>query len=451
MTMPNDLHLLPLEFRSNIVKDIMAHISAGDSCSIVGIGSVGKTNLLRFLQQQTVKQKYLKENAQKTVILYVDCNKLLETSRWGLFELMLYQIHQWAALDNPINPEYIDALYSSMESIKRKKFGVRYIDSALHHICNQQGFKVVFLIDEFDQVYRKLPKKTFSGLRALRDEYKYQLCYIPATRMELNKIRKPSFEIEGFSELATPRTIWLGPLNTSDANHAIIRISSRYKTKLSEGQAQTLLKITGGHPGLLSMALSSINVPNDNLEDNLLNQRNIQEECYRILGCVKNEEHKTLMQIATGITSRNNLKKTILKQLEDKGLIGGTWASSEEIFSSLFRLFLLQENPVAGRRIRVDRKNCSVWLDGYLVNEIQKREFELLALLEENKGETCSYDSIVRSLYPKEDILLGSLPNDDRIKSVLKRLRKSLRKYIQDPNIIETKQNVGLRLNDPVS
>jgi ABC-type cobalamin/Fe3+-siderophores transport system ATPase subunit len=440
---------LPLDFRHDIVENIMTHISAGDSCSIVGIGSVGKTNLLRFLQQPEVKEKYLNKNAIKTHFLYVDCNKLLEVSRWGVFELLLYQIHQLASAEDSIDKVYISTLYASMQNLNRKKFGIRYLDSALHHICMQQGCRVVFLIDEFDQVYRKLPKKTFSGLRALRDEYKYQLCYVPATRMCLDKIRKPIFEVEGFSELVTPHTIWLGPMSASDANHAIARIARRYQTALSEEQVQMLLKLTGGHPGLLRMALSSAHIPEETLEETLISQRNIHEECYRIFNCLTKQENQSLFQMARGHTSEIIPQRPVLTQLTQKGFIGGDWASSDAIFSTLFQRFLLQENPVAGRRIRIDRVKREVWIDGYKAEGVRLKEYDLLDLLDEHNGEICTYNSIYRKLYLDEEVYQTPLSNDPQIKGVLKRLRKALRIYIDDQNIIETIHGEGLRLNDP--
>ena len=50
---------LPITFRASEVEQIMAVLRAGESCTVVGIGSVGKSNLLRFLQREDVRQAYL--------------------------------------------------------------------------------------------------------------------------------------------------------------------------------------------------------------------------------------------------------------------------------------------------------------------------------------------------------------------------------------------------------
>ena len=45
---------LPITYRAPEVKQILAAVQAGDSCSVIGIGSVGKSNLMRFLQREDV-------------------------------------------------------------------------------------------------------------------------------------------------------------------------------------------------------------------------------------------------------------------------------------------------------------------------------------------------------------------------------------------------------------
>ena len=452
MTSLQEVIKLPLEFRTNSVSAIMKHIKAGDSCSIVGIGSVGKTNLLRFLMRDDVKRFYLGEETDSIIISYVDCNKLLQLSRWGFLELMLFQLRQSVQkFLMPDSPEenQIKNFYSKIERSKNRKFAFRHVDNAINVVTNQLGKKVVFLIDEFDQVYRNLPKKSFAALRALRDEYKYQLTYIPATRMELNQLRKPQNEIESFAELITPRTIWLGPLSSADAKQTVARIYSRYSGALDEERIQDLLRISGGHPGFLSMVASAIELPSNNLESSLIGQVNVQEECYRILYSLPHEEQQALILLALHGGAKS-IPQTVKARLAQKGLLGGEWASEGKIFSSLFSCFLVEQKPVTGRRVRVDTMKRQVWIEGHLASEIDGKEFDLLAFLDMNNGEICRYNEIVRHLYPQDSILEGNLQNDDRLSAVLKRLRKLLRSYIDDTNLIETDRGIGIRLNDKI-
>ena len=42
---------LPLYSRASEVDQVMSSIQSGESCLVIGIGSVGKSNLIRFIQQ----------------------------------------------------------------------------------------------------------------------------------------------------------------------------------------------------------------------------------------------------------------------------------------------------------------------------------------------------------------------------------------------------------------
>ena len=78
---------LPITYRASEVKKILAAVHAGDSCSVVGIGSVGKSNLLRFIHREDVRFTYLdQEERASRLFVYIDINKILKQSLWGLLE-----------------------------------------------------------------------------------------------------------------------------------------------------------------------------------------------------------------------------------------------------------------------------------------------------------------------------------------------------------------------------
>jgi hypothetical protein len=76
-------------YRQEILTPVMHTIAAGESCSIVGVASTGKSNLFRFLLRPEVRQTYLGENWGNYLFLYIDTHSLTELSEWGLYELLL--------------------------------------------------------------------------------------------------------------------------------------------------------------------------------------------------------------------------------------------------------------------------------------------------------------------------------------------------------------------------
>jgi hypothetical protein len=161
-------------FRQEIVTRIMHTIAAGESCSIVGVASTGKSNLFRFLRRPEVRQRYLEESWGNYLFLYIDTHSLTELSEWGLYELLLRRTVETTA-DLKIEgqwSELFNDLYQQAVQPEKRPLARGYLERSVKNLCQRLGFKVVFLFDEFDEIFRRVDTRFFLGLRALRDEHK---------------------------------------------------------------------------------------------------------------------------------------------------------------------------------------------------------------------------------------------------------------------------------------
>ncbi len=71
--------------------------------------------------------------------------------------------------------------------------------------CYQGGKRIVWLLDRFDEACRRLDAQFLNSLRALRDAFKGQLCYVIATRHLLYHLRDLA-EIDEFYEIVAGNT-----------------------------------------------------------------------------------------------------------------------------------------------------------------------------------------------------------------------------------------------------
>jgi DNA-binding winged helix-turn-helix (wHTH) protein len=444
MTNPKD-DRLPLSFRSQETNKIFSRLRAGDSCQIIGIGSVGKSNLLRFLQQEDVRSAKLGSGWEKYLFVYVDANKFLERSEWGLWELMLHQILveiSNSGIEQSATEE-IDKLHQHATAPATRHIALRYLDRAVGLICKNLDRKIVFLFDEFDDLYRTLPSRVFDSLRALRDDNKYRLMYVVATRRELRRLRSEGEHREAFEELITPNTIWVVAYSKADARYALQRLASRHKVKLSEKQIWDILKITGGHPGLIRAVFPLMCEQPVNVTESLLADKRVHEECQRIWQSLAKDEQKALALLVNN--SRTRVAEGILEQLQQKGLVGGEWVESDQVFSSILSLYIRNEKPAIGNRIRIDRQKHIVWVDDREIQNIPRLEYKLLEFLEGRRGQVCTRKQIVQHLYPNEKL---SGVSDNAVDSIVKRLRKQIEVDPKSPKFISTIHGVGFRLVD---
>ena len=66
---------IPVDFRSEVIGPALKALAAGESCSLVGVGSCGKSNVARLVARYDVRAYHLGDLAQSTLGVLVDCTK----------------------------------------------------------------------------------------------------------------------------------------------------------------------------------------------------------------------------------------------------------------------------------------------------------------------------------------------------------------------------------------
>jgi DNA-binding winged helix-turn-helix (wHTH) protein len=439
---------LPLSFREEAVTSILDCLTAGESCAVVGIGSVGKSNLLRFLQREDVLADRLGEECSSFLLVYIDANKLLKRSLWGLTELMLHQLMA-SLTDRGVDKKALrrlEGLYDQAVEPTTKHLALRYLDRALALVCGQLGLHVAFLLDEFGDLCQMLSSRGFAALRAFRDDHKYQLMYVVATRLEPSRLREDVRGMEAFEELVSVNVVWLGPYSESDARFMLHRLKERHGLQLSTEDLEHLLTVTGGHPGLLRACYRNMSENAPNLGTALLSSSQVQDECKRIWFSLTREEQKAIAQIAYHGSAPGEI--THFGRLRRKGLVGGPWVRDDQVFSLLFAQYIQEHQPVAGAHIVVDRGRRIVWVDGRAVRDLSPLEFSFIDWLDQKRGAVCSRDELASYLYPEETELDGGGATDARLDAVAKRVRSKVEVTPKRPRYIVTVRGHGYRLVD---
>src|SRR5689334_14946557 len=81
-----------LSYRSNEANQVMEWIKAGQCGSVIGLRGVGKSNFLRFLLRENVRQQYLGQESNNFCFILVDFLSLIERTEWGIYEIVLNSI-----------------------------------------------------------------------------------------------------------------------------------------------------------------------------------------------------------------------------------------------------------------------------------------------------------------------------------------------------------------------
>ncbi len=258
----------PLDFRKNEVAYVMQRWKSAESCSLIGIGSAGKSNLIQHLADDDVQAHYLEGRAPHFKAIVIDPNLLApmppnsadEAIRcWAGYELLMHRLflafypfeqlgsdaerfyETYQALQDGTNP-----LYASM--------GIRYFELGLQFFM-RRDIQVVFLLDEFEALLSALPVKFFLTLRGLRDAHKRQLSFATFSRAPLpvlaERMNIPPLDFEPFAELFTDNVYYIGPYADADARRMVDELLKRANLSYGEAVIQFLLDASGRYAGLL--------------------------------------------------------------------------------------------------------------------------------------------------------------------------------------------------------
>ena len=341
---------LPLRYRRDVVQQIVDCILAGDSCALVGMSSIGKSNLFRFFLRPDVHDNYFGDQAGSLACVYVDGNALSELSEFGVYELLLRRMRNDIALiaRDPQLSHQAQSFHQAAIASESRLMAQQGFADLSRLLSGQFGLRIAFFFDEFDELLEHLDQRFFLNLRSIRDEFKYKICYVVATRRAPERVREDVAQrCEAFYELLALNVFGLKPYSRVDALDMITRLSRRYRLVLSTQDEESIATVTAGHPGLIAAVFEHARregVPRGvaNGLDRYLQDMLVLEECRKIWLSIDPDEQHALIDLAHGRTS-NGESNYVLDYLEVKGLIGRNDGTGKmAIFSTIFERYVVQ-------------------------------------------------------------------------------------------------------------
>ncbi|MCS6882409.1 MAG: winged helix-turn-helix domain-containing protein [Oscillochloridaceae bacterium] len=437
----------PLTFRAGLLQRVAARLRAGECCSIIGPSGVGKTNLGRFLQRQDVQALYFPD--APTWIVLIDCNALAaaDASReFAVFELIAHRLIREAERRNL--PESViaplDRLHITLLNEGNLLLALRYLERICGRLIEDQGLRLILLFDQFEDIWRALDAGLFRNLRYLRDEFKYRLIYLTITRERLSRARQrargDADDVEAFWELFEPHTFGLGMHTESEAREILERIARRRGVAPTAEMARAVLDASGGYPALIRALAWTLDEqwPGE-APERIAALPEVAQECAKLWNDLLPDEQRVVRHLAAGL----DMSDADQEVLADLRLIELVRSEPPQLFAPVFAAYVRNQGGASSEGIVVDRRQRRVWVDGRLLpGPLPPLEFSLLTYLAERAGTVCPREEILSALYPEERLEA----NDERIDTLLKRLRDSIGDDGRNPRHLITHRGVGVRL-----
>ncbi|MDQ5822816.1 MAG: winged helix-turn-helix domain-containing protein [Chloroflexota bacterium] len=435
---------LPLSFRAELLARLLPQLRAGECCSLVGTSGVGKSNLVRFLARPDVQNHYWPERAPWIVL--VDSHSLVFgewSSDYIVLELILHRlIMESERRGLPVAKiSWADDLHRHLLAQPSAHLALRYVERLCAWLCDELKHQVILVFDQFEDVWQALSARFFLNLRQLRDQFKYQLVYLTVSRQPLVRTRDDLAAVEAFWELFANHIYGLGMYSEADARLMIERLEARAGVPTPADQQGVLLQLSGRHPGLLRSLFWATNrsITSDMSPVTLLTYPSVVEECAKLWNDLSAAERRVLATLVAG-GSPDPALADALADLRLKELVIG---DPPRPFSPVFATYVQTHSETMSTGIVVNTRLRQVWVDGQLLAEpLSPLEFDLLAYLAQHAGSVCRRDDILHAIY-KEDYLEV---NDQRLDTVLRRLREALSKNDHAERYLVTHRGVGIQL-----
>jgi hypothetical protein len=415
---------------------------------------MGKSLLLKSLLEDEVRRAYGGDRGRVPVPVFADC---LEAggSEHAFYELLLRRIVDEVE-DAGGPPEAVGTVRAIHYEVLRTTTDVSVrslFATSMRELDRWGEFRLILILDEFDDTFSTLPPWPFRQLRALRDALGDKLCFVTGTSRRLERLRSDAETYE-FRELFHLYTLVIHPLSDADAGRFVAHLAERQGSRPDEENEGLAVRLSGGHPGLLECIYSvlgsdeyDLSAPGEVTADEVSALEPIEKECQRLWDELEDEEQEGLLALVGG--GEAALDEGKRRALESKGLLTSGRQAVPLIFSPVFDAFLRSE--LARRRgaevrgVRCDPETGRVWSDEQEVTvKLSEPQRRLVRLLYQRRGAVCSYDEIAQEVWG-----VGEGVTPGAIYELVKRVRQKVEPDWRAPSYVVTVPGEGYRLEFP--
>ncbi|MCB0113533.1 MAG: winged helix-turn-helix domain-containing protein [Caldilineaceae bacterium] len=438
--------------RHTDVQRVLAFLNDLRCVEITGFSNLGKSALMRLLAQTDVWVRELGEAGAQFLPVYIDCNRMLEMTDQGFYELVLRCLQESSpvlAEDGELVAAY-DTLIAPASEFQVPLSFSRGLTAALN---TGQG-KIVLLFDEFDEPFQQIDSRVFINLRAKKDGHSDGLAYVTATVRSLAELSAGDHGNE-FCELFVHQSWRLAPLTAADVEKYVIGFGERHGVPLQRVDAEFVYQWTGGHPGMLDGVCHLIadalhSEPEESADRWALHRALVPkvrrepvlvDECDKIWQELTSAERDALLALFSGEAAES----VVTAHLRQRHLLLDV-AGEPRLFGRLMAVYVQQkvDKPAAqAERLWVDRDSGEVLVNGKAAETLTRLEYQLMLLLFDNVDKIVDKYQIVAGVWGEDYI---DSVDDARIEKLVSRLRQKIEPDPASPQFVTTVRGRGYRL-----
>jgi len=435
--------LYPETTRFEEIKKIVSFVKEGNSCEIVSIAGVGRSNLLRlFAYNKSIRMKHLGENHNSfhfVMLNFSEIRKRPLTDATKFIFLGLLDSLRERGMKN--NYEHVNKIFKESVEFNDELVLFQGLKKTIDYLAIEKNLTLIFLFDRFEEYIPMLTSEFFSNLRILRSRAKYHFSIVFSLNRPLEDLIEPSLFAD-FFEYVAGRVIYLPVMDKVSLDFRISHLEKVTEKKIDTKILKKILEITAGHGRLTTLCLETAlslerAMPSENsqLIAYFFTQRPIRSALFAIWNSLTPSEQQFFI---------DNKKEPLY--LEKTGL-----AYNGKITIPIFKEFIDKE--IISNNKFIDQKEEKIVFNN-TTNEIKKGEviisdqltsfeFKLFRFLLKNPDKILEKEEVINNVWGSQKTTLGV--TDQALDQLIFRLRKKIETNPNDPKHILTVKGRGFK------
>ncbi len=432
--------LYPDTSRFAEIEKIVTFIKEGNSCQVVSLPGVGRSNLLGLLSyNRTVRIKHFGEN--QTWFHFVTIN-FSEVRKKPLFDtvklLFLTLVESLRERKMDTEFKYASTVFKESLGFNDELLLFQGLKKTIDLCCIEKQLTIVFLFDRFEEYIPTLTNEFFANLRLLRDRAKYRFSVVFSLNRPLEDSIEPSLFAD-FYEFLAGHTIFLSLFDKPGLDFRIAYLEKATGKTLDKTLLEKILFLTAAHGKLTKLSVEAVltaTLPETtDLTTFLFSQKFIQGALKEIWLSFSPSEQQYLTKLP---------KKEQNQYLQDIGII-----KENKVTIPLFEMYIKQlaatnKTNASITRLSFDSDNNNILKGGIMLTEkLTALEFKLLKYLLQNPDKLLDREELITAVWSDAQSTAGV--TDQAIDQLIFRLRRKIEDDPNNPTHLQTVKGRGIK------
>ena len=431
--------LYPEDARFLEIEKLLQFVKEGNSCQLIGIPGVGRSNVLSLLAyNRNVRLKHLGENQKWFHFVLLNFSEvrnkpLLEATKF-IFLGLLDSLRE-----RQLNSEYETVNKIFKESIKINDELVLFqgLKKTIDFLAIEKELTIIFLFDRFEEYVPMLTPDFFANLRVLRNRAKYRFSVVFTSSRPVDDVLEPTFFAD-FYEFMAGKFVYMSIYDKPGLDFRISYLEKITGKKINKQKFEAVFQLTGGHGSLTRHSLEAILAENQNIKGGLgeflLKQKPVRSALFGIWNALNLYEQNILSLL--------NFEGFDISYLEDVGLI-----KNNKLTIPLLKDYMKESSRIrsenAGQIVFDENSNQIKKGEVVFSDKLTSSEFKLLKFFILNAEKIVDREGVITAVWGNMQSTAGV--TDQALDQLIFRLRKKIENDPNNPAHIQTVKGRGFK------